>query len=254
MDVQVALRLASEAADTLENAEAIYRTWSRGERWKYEGIDDEWIAARQAAFGAIAVAARLASMVPGAPEPAEFEWEAEYGNFDGPLRATLRLKALLVNQQDLDRVARSSVPSLSVESLHRWVWDAASSFWADKHHRAAVHAAAAQVELHLQAKLGRHDVSGAALLRQAFSLDQPQPGKPRLRFLAFAEGSERYKSIHEGAVAFGAGLAQAFRNTAAHDPLRPLSEDVALEQLSAFSLLARIVDSATVQRHAEDGP
>jgi uncharacterized protein (TIGR02391 family) len=250
VDLTKALRLAREARDALREAQDARRYLQRADNWGRDAEHD-WLRAREAAFGAVAVASRLSALIDGAPDPESFTPDAG-DDFDPPLQATLKLVALLENHDDLKAIARSTTPALSVESLHRWVRDAAASFWADGHHRAAVHAAAAQVELHLQAKLGRNDVSGVALVRQAFTLDKPQPGKPRLRFPHFEEGSERFRSIHEGAGALGAGLVQAFRNTAAHDPLRPLSPAIAVEQLAGFSMLARIIASAKIERHPED--
>lgn len=250
MDVEKGLGLANEAVVALRRAESARQGWLRAER-DDDGAELEWAEARHEAFGAVAIAARLAHLVEGAPAMQEFEPD-DHDSFEQPLRAAMRLVALLKNYEDLEALARSSSPGVSVESLHRWVWSAASSFWSDGHYRAGVHAAAAQVELHLQTKLDRHDISGAALFRQAFSLDPPQVGRPRLRFSEFREGSERFKSIHEGSGSFCAGFIQAFRNTAAHDPLRPLSADIAIEQLTGLSLIARIIGSADVHRHPDD--
>jgi hypothetical protein len=47
-------------------------------------------------------------------------------------------------------------------------------------------------------------------------------------------------------MAFAAGCYKAIRNPAAHIPLDELSEDEALEQLAAFSILARWVAAATL--------
>lgn len=251
MDVQAALRLAREAEATVQEA-VNQRHTARVVGWldsDQEMLD--WAEQRTAAFGAVEIGRRIAALVPGAPSVDAFDTDGV--DFDQPLQALARLTAALENYEELQSLTASAGPTLSAESLHQWVWDAASSFWADGHHRAAVHAAAAQIELHLQARLDRYDVSGAALIRQAFSLDGPQPGKPRLRFRGYAPSSERFRSVHEGASAFGAGLIQAFRNTAAHDPLRPLAEPIAIEQLAGFSLLARMIASADVEHHPDDG-
>jgi len=45
---------------------------------------------------------------------------------------------------------------------------------------------------------------------------------------------------------FGAGCFEAIRNPAAHEHGLALSERVALEQLAAFSLLARWIDECEV--------
>ncbi|CAD12002.1 hypothetical protein (fragment), partial (plasmid) [Streptomyces coelicolor A3(2)] len=52
---------------------------------------------------------------------------------------------------------------------------------------------------------------------------------------------------HEGAAAFARGVYVAIRNPIAHELGDELKEHEALEQLAAFSLLARWVDDATVE-------
>ena len=84
---------------------------------------------------------------------------------------------------------------------------------------------------------------------QAFSLEDPKPGAPRFR-LAKNDGGKTYENLHRGARSFADGLYTAIRNPGMHKP--PASEggeeQVALEQLAAFSLLARWVDQAEVER------
>lgn len=139
-------------------------------------------------------------------------------------------------------------PQLAAARLHAWVWDAAAQLWDDGHRRAAVQKAAASIDVQLQAKLGRYDTSGKALVSEAFTLGAPAAGRPRLRFqLREPDDSEAYKSAHEGAMYFGMGCFLAIRNPATHDPTE-LDEQVALERLAALSVLARWIDDATVVR------
>jgi hypothetical protein len=60
------------------------------------------------------------------------------------------------------------------------------------------------------------------------------------------DGSKTYENLHRGARAFADGLYTAIRNPGMHTP--PPSdggeEQFALEQLAAYSLLARWVDQA----------
>lgn len=70
-------------------------------------------------------------------------------------------------------------------------------------------------------------------------------GKPRLR-LTPNGGSDTFKSRHEGAASFARGLYSAIRNPIAHEVDEELDENEALEQLAAFSILARWVDAAAV--------
>jgi uncharacterized protein (TIGR02391 family) len=190
--------------------------------------------------GVQAIAAALA----GAPDPADFEPE-EY-DLSGSLDAGLRLQGVIDFHRDVADALRNEGPSMDAERLHIWVWEAARTLWVDGHHRQAVHAAASQIDHHLQAKLGRYDVSGTRLAREAFSLDPPVPGRARLRFQWVESTSETFRSVHEGARDFGAAAAQLIRNTAAHSPLQVLSDNVALEHLACLSLWARLIERASV--------
>jgi len=98
-----------------------------------------------------------------------------------------------------------------------------------------------------QTKVDRRDVGETNLFKQVFTLDAPQPGRPRLRLMA-DDGSETYKNLHRGAMCFAEGLYAAIRNPANHSMLSELSADEALEQLAAFSVLARWIDQATVDK------
>jgi hypothetical protein len=102
-----------------------------------------------------------------------------------------------------------------------------------------------RINTETQAKLGRMDVSETALFNEAFSLSDPKPGSPRLR-LAKDVGSKTYESLHRGARAFAEGLYAGIRNPGMHAPSDGGEEQLALEQLAAFSLFARWVDQAEV--------
>ena len=60
------------------------------------------------------------------------------------------------------------------------------------------------------------------------------------------DGSKTYESLHRGARAMAEGLYSAIRNVQAHT-LNKTDEQLALEQLAGFSLLARWIDSAVVE-------
>lgn len=109
--------------------------------------------------------------------------------------------------------------------------------------------AAIRVNAETQAKLGRMDVSEVALFNEAFSLSEPKDGVARLR-VAQDDGGKTYENLHRGARAFADGLYTAIRNPGMHRPEDSDGgeEQLALEQLAAFSLLARWVDEADVER------
>ena len=135
-------------------------------------------------------------------------------------------------------------PARPLAGLHPWVSDAAGSLWDDGHYEPAVHEAAKAVELWTQLKLDRRDLDGKDLYAQAFSTKDPKPGEPRLRFpdIDPAEQPKRWTSAHEGAMYLGMGCAQGIRNPQAH-PSDDITEQEALEQLAALSVLARWVDA-----------
>ncbi|MET9209917.1 TIGR02391 family protein [Streptomyces bacillaris] len=79
--------------------------------------------------------------------------------------------------------------------------------------------------------------------------DAPKPGRPRLRLMA-DDGSDTFRSVHRGAMSFAEGCFAGIRNPNSHeDGLPELPEHEALEQLAAFSVLARWVDSAALDAH-----
>ncbi|GII89492.1 hypothetical protein Ssi03_74820 [Sphaerisporangium siamense] len=139
-------------------------------------------------------------------------------------------------------------PAIAAESLHPWVWDAARPHWESGNYRAAIHAAATNVNSWLRKKLGRRDVSEGRAVQQAFSLEDPDLDHPRLR-LSSKEDPAHFKSVHVGATQIGCGLFSAVRNPVAHlaDDDHDVDEQEALESLAAFSLFARWVDRATVE-------
>ena len=160
----------------------------------------------------------------------------------------------LERQDDYLRIFGPVGPTLAANRLHPWVWSAAANLWDDGHHIAAVDAAYKKVELQTQQKLrASRRRSGADLFAQAFSLEDPRPDTPRLRFphIDRAEALETWKSAHEGAMHVGMGCAKGIRNSLAHptEDTSEIGEDEkqeALEQLAALSVLARRVDACEV--------
>jgi hypothetical protein len=154
--------------------------------------------------------------------------------------------AQLQREKELSENLGDNAPNLNAAKMHRWVWDGARSLWASNHFRESVSAAAVKVNAEAQNKLKRFDLSETKLFQEAFSLKDPETGKARLRLMP-NDGSDTYKSLHEGAISFATGCYRAIRNHAAHVQLGDLAEDEALEQLAAFSILARWVDSSSLE-------
>jgi hypothetical protein len=137
---------------------------------------------------------------------------------------------------------------LSPNHFHDVVWRAASKQWVAKHWPDAVFEGSKAVNLMLQAKLERTDLSEAKLVREALSKSDPTVGRTRLRF-PMIEDDQTRESMREGVMGFGAGCFQAIRNPPGHLPNEDhqLSKQEALEQLAALSLLARWIEKAEVE-------
>lgn len=139
-------------------------------------------------------------------------------------------------------------PALDAHGLHPWVWDAAAPHWLSDNHRAALWAAAVNVNSRTQRKVGRHDLGEGKLLDEVFGIGEPSRGRPRLR-LTDRRNPEHFKDIHLGASSLGKGLYSAVRNPVTHisEEDHDLSPAEALEALAGFSLLARWIDRAEVE-------
>lgn len=160
------------------------------------------------------------------------------------IEAAHRAVALLRRQPEVDAALGDDAPRLAASSLHPWVWDGARSLWQSGHLREAIGAAARKLNAEAQNKLGRRDVSETELLNQAFSLEAPKPGAPRLRLVA-EDDPKTFSSVHRGARALGEACFAGLRNPISHLE-GELPEALALEQLAAFSVLARWIDEAEV--------
>jgi len=159
--------------------------------------------------------------------------------------AAIRATTILERQEELREKLGDNAPTLDASRLHPWAWEGARSLWQSCHYREAVTAAARKVNAETQNKLGRRDVSELDLFNQAFSDDEPRVGKPRLR-LPEDDGGKSALSVRRGVRCFAEGCFAAIRNPASHDDLEELPEGEALEQLAAFSVLARWVGRAVL--------
>ncbi len=157
-----------------------------------------------------------------------------------------RAKSALQRSAELAEKLGDNAPDMDAANLHQWAWENGKTYWNTSHYHQAVMQAAIRINAEAQAKLGRMDVSETGLFNEAFTLDAPKPGAPRLR-LAKDDGSKTYQNLHRGARAFAEGLYAAIRNPGMHTPSGGGEEQLALEQLAAFSLLARWVDQADVE-------
>lgn len=158
---------------------------------------------------------------------------------DGLDTARYALGRLRTDAETREKLGNSS-PQMSADALHATIWGAASQLWADGHFDSAVQRAATFLNAEVQDRVGRHDVSDASLMNEAFSAAAPVAGKPRLRWPG-AVDDLTVKSMREGLRGYASGCFQAIRNPATH-ATEQSAKQVALEQLAALSLLARWVE------------
>jgi uncharacterized protein (TIGR02391 family) len=160
----------------------------------------------------------------------------------------LLLRGALRDAQETLDIVGVTGPRIAAADLHPTVWNPAARLWDDGHYRQAVESAATAVDDALRAKLGRSDIRGRDLIAQAFTEDDPEPGKPRLRFTDInPDDKKRWVDAHQGTMHFGIGCMMAIRNLVAHNP-DEIDPQVALEQLAALSVLARWIDDAEVEQ------
>jgi hypothetical protein len=157
-----------------------------------------------------------------------------------------RAKAVIEREDELREMLGDGAPEMDAGRLHPWVWEAAAPFWRTGHPGQAVTQAAIRVNAETQAKVGRRNTGETDLFNQLFKVEPPKDGAPRLRLME-NDGSKTFESIHRGARSLAEGLYAGVRNPGSHEVLGEVDEQVALEQLAAFSLLARWVDAATVE-------
>ena len=175
------------------------------------------------------------------------EWVDENYEFEEIRTAAIRCRARLIDAAELAAHLGPSGPTLRVDQLHPWVWDAAKQLWSDGHHQDAVAAAAEAVDRHVCAKIDNRERKGARLYNNVYSAADPRPSEPRLRPPSEIDPkSDTWSSMVDGARSFGAGAAMLIRNLATHER-GTMAEQECAEALASLSLLARRVDGDRVE-------
>jgi uncharacterized protein (TIGR02391 family) len=121
------------------------------------------------------------------------------------------------------------------------IWGAARKLWNDEHYREAVLAASGALMQYVKQLTGMFDVDEAKVWQLAFSNDDPQLGRPRLRWPGDARG-QTVRSMNEGLRHYGPALQLTIRNPLTHNPTQITAQQGA-ERLSALSLLAQWVEA-----------
>jgi uncharacterized protein (TIGR02391 family) len=131
-------------------------------------------------------------------------------------------------------------PVLPADQFHPWVWNSARTLWESHHYRQAIQTAWTAINAKIRDKVGRRDVSDAKLVQDVFSKDAPAPGVTRLR-VPGDPTDETVQSRQRGTLQLGLACVSLLRNPVSHEE-DELDEHVALEQLAALSVFARVVD------------
>ena len=170
----------------------------------------------------------------------------------------LRERELFGELRTITRVALNGAALLEQEDnmavrvvdLHPWVAEPAEPLFDGGHYRQAVLVAAQNIEVQWRGLLGVSEGTLSILANKSFSEQPPDPDSPRLRYPAFAldSKSDAWKNAHVGVMEYAKGCARRIRNLGIHHPEdREPDSGVALETLSALSLLARWITDAEVQ-------
>lgn len=167
-----------------------------------------------------------------------------------------RLKILLDEAAERQK---EGFPTFSPANMHPVVWSAAAAHWTTHHYRVAVREASDGLTQHWKVKLNRNDTSDTSFWQQTLSPGDPKPGAPKLRWPG-AETDRTAKSMRRGLedlakslAGLASGLNLTVRNTATHSGIE-MDEQEAMEQLAAYSFLARHLDKCEVLRAPESFP
>lgn len=169
--------------------------------------------------------------------------EDSFFEFGKKRDAAIHARQLLLRSAEMEKNLGPAGPSLSSESLHPWIWQPAKLLWTGGHYREAVQAAATKLEAEARNKLGRPDLDGRELLREAFSSNE-QSGRARFQVPEYLTDKSK-KSFLEGLRGLSEACFAFARNLTTHE-LNALDENEALEHLSMLSLLARQVEKLRV--------
>jgi hypothetical protein len=148
--------------------------------------------------------------------------------------------AVVRTRAETEAMLGTSAPKMSADALHSLIWEAASGRWESGHFSDAVQRAATSLSGHIKNLTGRYELGDNDLMIQAFTLSDPQLGKPRLRWPG-NDDDLTVKAMRSGIFNMAQGVFSAVRNPATHST-DELPKQEALEQLATLSVLARWID------------
>lgn len=153
---------------------------------------------------------------------------------------------------DAEACESNDIPPFSPANLHPLIWKAAAPQWTIHQDRVAVSEAAGALTNYWRDRLGRKDVDGTKFWQQSLSPEPPVPGKPRLVWPGDST-DKTVKGMKSGLPMLtvslkdlAAGLCLVSRNASAHAQ-RTVNEQEGMEQLAAYSFLARLLDQCEIK-------
>lgn len=160
-----------------------------------------------------------------------------------------RLRAMIA---EAEATQGSELPAFAPSQLHPVIWAAAADHWTTHQYRVAVREASEALTVEWKTRLGRNDVDDTVFWQQTLSPGDPAPGKPKLAWAGDAS-DKTVKSMRGGLEplakalnSLATGLNLSIRNVTTHTR-QELTEQEAMERLSAYSYLARLLDKCDIQ-------
>jgi uncharacterized protein (TIGR02391 family) len=160
--------------------------------------------------------------------------------------AAISVRALLLNQQEISDNFTSEISSHLIMGLHPKLWEYAAVLWEGRHYRAAIQKTSSALDLAIQEKLGRRDITGNDLINQGFSSDLASEGKPRFR-VPNQINEESTKNLESGLKFLGSACFYLARNPTSHSP-EEITEQEGLELLAMMSRFLKLLETCTVIR------
>jgi hypothetical protein len=148
-------------------------------------------------------------------------------------------QAILTKWEMLDQARIGESPALPLTMLDPVIAVPALPLWQVGKYRQAVNDAATSLNAFAQQQLGRREISDKKLMAEAFSDNDAEPGKARLRPYRLGRPMETVHAQQEGARLFAIGTFQAIRNPAHHatgdwNPLTAFHHLAALSQVAHY--------------------
>lgn len=221
--------------------------WATEKLQKFLDHADAWVAAKSDTpeeslqLDKMTMASPTISRILEIVDPALADEFVRFKNVYSQRRVALTALGAVKDMDEIDEKLGASRISISTQSLHENVWEAARARWDSGQFGDAVQRAATFVAATVRNLTGRYDIGETALMQQAFSSKDPEVDSPRLRWPG-DENDLTVRSMNDGLRNLAPGVFMAIRNPATHR-IEEITHDQAIEQLATLSLLSRWIDA-----------